>query len=147
MKGTVMSRKTTKELIELMKSSKDYEEYLRANGENISNTSEPHTALNTLISEIGLKKSEVIARSGIEEHYAYQIFSGIKTPSRDKMIMLCIAIGLSPDEAIDLMKITGYAPLYAKNARDNAVIYALTKKMTVIELNCMLFDRGIEIFQ
>ncbi len=142
-----MSKKTTKELIELMKSSKDYEEYLRANGENISAAAAPHTALNTLIAETGLKKSEVIARSGIEEHYAYQIFSGIKTPSRDKMIMLCIAIGLSPDEANDLLKITGYGPLYAKNVRDNAVIYAMTKKMTVIELNCMLFDRNIEIFQ
>ena len=130
-----------------MKSSKDYEEYLRANGESVTDGVMPHTALNTLINEGGLKKSEVIARSTIEEHYAYQILQGKKTPSRDKMIMLCIGLCLTPEQANDLLKLTGYAQLYAKNSRDNAVIFALTKKMSVIELNLMLDAQGLEIFE
>ena len=142
-----MVKKNTQELLELMKSSSDYEEYLRKNGDDISDGAKPHTALELLIEKSGKKKSEVIAGSGIEEHYAYQILKGTKTPSRDKMIMFCIGLSLTPEEANVLLKTTGYAQLYAKNSRDNAVMYALTKKMSVIELNCMLDGMGLEIFQ
>lgn len=139
-------KKTTQELIGLMKSSKNYQEYLSANREEISPSfMKVDRALSVLLKKKSVKKSEVIAKSGIEVHYAYQIFSGVKIPSRDKVIMLCFGFGLSAEETQQLLKITGYPELYGKIERDNAILFGLTKQISVIDLNDMLYDLNLEI--
>lgn len=138
--------KTTKELLELMKRSTDYHSYAEENRGDISRTHmRIDRALAVLLSEQGLRKSDVIARSGIENHYAYQIFSGMKTPTRDKVIMLCFGFEMTADDAIQFMKITGYPPLYAKEERDNAILYGLTKRLSVVAMNALLDDLHQEL--
>lgn len=139
-------KKKTEELLELMKSSPDYKEYLENNRKEISvGLMKVSAALSSLLAEREMKKSEVIERSGIEPHYAYQIFSGAKVPTRDKMLMFCVGFRLSPEEAQTLLKITGYSALYSRELRDNAVLYGLTKALSLIELNGILFDLGLEL--
>lgn len=129
-----------------MKKSGSYNEYLEKNREDISSEHmKIDRALSVMLKEKKLKKSDIIAKSGIENHYAYQIFSGVKIPSRDKVIMLCAAFALSPEEAIRLMKITGYAPLYGKCERDNAILFGLTKKLSLLEINELLYELGCEL--
>lgn len=138
--------KTTKELLELMKNSKSYDDYIRANRNDISQSfAKIDRTLSSMLVIKGLKKADVITRSGIETHYAYQIFSGRKTPSRDKVIMLCFGMNLSVDESQQLLKITGYPQLYGKNERDNAILFGLTKMISVIDMNNILFDLGLEL--
>lgn len=139
-------KKTTKELLELMKSADDYKAYLSAGGGDI--TPEPmkiDRALNALVADKRLKKADVIARSGMEVHYAYQIFSGMRVPTRDKVIMLAVGMELTAEETQDLLRISGYAPLYAKTARDNALLFGLTKGLSLIDLNCLLYELGLEL--
>ncbi|MCQ2425654.1 MAG: hypothetical protein MJ070_05870 [Lachnospiraceae bacterium] len=139
-------KKKTEELLELMKNSPDYQEYLETNRGEISvGLMKVNRALASLLAEREMKKSEVIERSGIETHYAYQIFSGAKVPTRDKMLMLCVGFRLSPDEAQNLLKLTGYSALYGRELRDNAVLFGLTKNLSVVELNGILYDLGLDL--
>lgn len=48
------------------------------------------------------------------------------------------------EEMQSLLKSTGYAPLYAKNPFDCVVIFGVCKKLTVAEINDMLYDYGME---
>ncbi len=140
------SKKTTGELLEMMKNRCSYEEYLSVNREALSSEKmRVSSALSAILAEKNAKKSTVIAKSGIEVHYAYQIFSGAKVPSRDKLIMLCFGLSMGPDEVQNLLKCCGYPSLYAKDLRDNAIMFALTKRISIIELNNVLYELGLEI--
>ena len=139
-------KKSTEELIAMMKNTADYGEYREANREELTRDfMKIDRALAALLAEKQKKKSTVIAGSGIEVHYAYQIFSGAKLPSRDKVIMLCFGFSLSAEEAQQLLKMTGYPQLYAKNERDNAILFGLTKKLGIMDMNDLLYDLNLEI--
>ncbi|MCQ2354018.1 MAG: hypothetical protein MJ102_02815 [Clostridia bacterium] len=139
-------KKTTQELIDMMKKSDDYCEYREANREELSQSfMKIDRVLAVLLNDKCLKKSDVIAQSGIEVHYAYQIFSGAKVPSRDKVVMLCFGFKLSAEESQQLLKITGYPQLYGKNERDNAILFGLTKGIGIIDMNNLLYDLNLEI--
>ena len=139
-------KRTTRELLELMKNSEDYNEYRNNNKNEFTHSfMKTDIALSAILKEKGLKKSDVIARSGIETHYAYQIFSGVKTPTRDKVVMLCFGLSLSAEETQELLKITGYPQLYGRNERDNAILFGITKHISIIEMNNLLYDLNLEI--
>lgn len=139
-------KKTTQQLIDMMKSSHDYHAYREANGEELSASfMKIDRALSAILNEKGSKKADVIAKSGIEVHYAYQIFSGAKTPTRDKVVMLCFGLGLTVDETQQLLKITGYPQLYGKNERDNAILFGLTRRLSIIDINNILYDLNLDI--
>lgn len=141
-------KKTTQELLELMKSSRDYHEYLAQNKEDIGKDHmKIDRALNALLAEKKAVKAEVIAKSGIENHYAYQIFSGVKTPTRDKVLMLCVGFGLTVEETQQLLKITGYAQLYSKEERDNVILFGLTKHLSIIDINDLLYEMNYGILE
>ncbi len=141
-------KKTTQELLELMKSSRDYHEYLAQNKEDIGKDHmKIDRALNVLLAEKKAVKAEVIAKSGIENHYAYQIFSGVKTPTRDKVVMLCVGFDLTVEETQQLLKITGYAQLYSKEERDNVILFGLTKHLSIIEINDLLYEMNYGILE
>lgn len=140
--------KSTQELLEMMKNSRSYQEYLKNAREEVGREHmKIDRALNALLTEKKLSKAEVIASSGIENHYAYQIFSGIKTPTRDKVLMLCIGFGLTVEETQKLLKVTGYAQLYSRNERDNVILFGLTKSLSIIDINGLLYELELEIFK
>ena len=72
-------------------------------------------------------------------------FSGERTPSRDKVIALCLAMGLTPEEAHSLLCHTGFSDIYPKNRRDSVLIFALERKLTVLETNELLYELGEEL--
>lgn len=127
---------STEELLKTLKSS-SLEEYLKTTGgELIENPICDY--LTAVLCEKKLSKSEVIKKSGIQTNYAYQIFSGLKIPSRDKLIALCFGMSLTLDEAQTLLKYAGYAPLYPRSKRDSVIIAALETGKSVIRCNIML---------
>jgi len=129
-----------------MKSTRSYESYIKSNGDELNrNFMCVDRALTMLLAEKKLKKSEVIARSGIEIHYAYQIFSGTKTPSRNKVVMLCIGMGATLEETQALLKQTGYPVLYGRNGRDNAIMFGISNSKSVMDINTYLYDSNYEI--
>lgn len=103
--------------------------------------------LNEEMEKRKLTKAEVIRSSGIERHYAYQILSGKKTPSRDKLLMFCFGLEMTAEEAQHFLLECSAPLLYAKNKRDNVILFALENRLTVIELNELLYELKLDIFE
>lgn len=120
-------------LLDVLKTKKNYKEVLETEPMFVYLTLSDY--LHELIETKNLKKAEVILRSGIERTYAYQIFSGKKTPARDKLLALAIGMKLTFEEVQELLKVNGYAQLYPQNKRDNIIIFALCKGQSMLELN------------
>ena len=100
--------------------------------------------LDSLIKKYDLKKSQVVRCAEISEVYAYQIFSGMRVPDRKKLLCLAIAMELSLDEVQSLLKCAGYSTLYVKLPFDSVIIYGICKKLSVVEINEILFDYELE---
>ena len=100
--------------------------------------------LNSLITKYNLKKSQVIRGAEMSEVYAYQIFSGLRIPERKKLLCLAIAMELSLDEVQTLLKCAGYSQLYVKLPFDSIILYGICKKLSVVEINEILYEYGLE---
>jgi transcriptional regulator with XRE-family HTH domain len=98
--------------------------------------------INRLCSEKGITKSQVIKRAEMNEIYAYQIFSGKRMPSRDKLLCLCLGMELDSAETERLLKSAGFAQLYPKSKRDSVILFGIEKKQSVVEINELLYEIG-----
>lgn len=96
--------------------------------------------LDHLMRSKNLKKAQVIKASGLNESFAYQIFSGYKSPSRDKLLALAIGMQLTLTECQRFLKLASVSELYAKNRRDAIIIFGLQKGLRLVEINDILFD-------
>lgn len=101
--------------------------------------------LKGLLERKNIKPADAIRKSGLDRSYGHQIISGRKAPSRDKLIALSFGMGLDLDEVNDLLKVSRNRTLYARDQRDAVIIYAFTNKLSIIETNQLLFDKGIEL--
>lgn len=132
-----MSKDTAK-IVEELKLCEDFKTFYSDNKDYMV-TSSLSEMLNKLVKERELHKSEIIKNSELSEVYAYQIFSGRRIPERNKLICLSIAMGLNLEEVQLLLKCAGYSPLYVKIPFDSIVIFGICKKLSVVEINQMLF--------
>ena len=106
-----------KELFDLMKKTQAFDTYMEITKEERVETT-VSAALEKLLEEKNINKSKCIEASGLDSTYAYQIFSGIKTPSRDKLLALCLGMGLTLEETQTLLKQTGYPQIYQMARED-----------------------------
>ncbi len=97
-----------------------------------------------LIKKSELSKSDIINKSDIGYTYFYDILRGKKCPSRDKIVRLVLAMKLGLEECQKLMKLYNWAPLYAKDKRDSAMIYAVNNKFSVWQLDDLLVENKLE---
>ena len=103
--------------------------------------------LQELLVQKGLKTSEVIKRSGMDRGYVYHIFGGQKAnPSRDKVLVLALAMELSPKEAQHFLHYAGAGALYVRDHFDSVIWYALEHKLGVTETNLLLDELGLRVF-
>ncbi len=100
--------------------------------------------LEHLLAEKGLKKSAVIKAAEMSEVYGYQIFSGLRIPERNKLLCLAIAMKLNIDELQTLLKTAGYSQLYVKLPFDSIVLYGVCKGLSVVQINELLYDYGLD---
>jgi hypothetical protein len=140
------SSKTTDELLDMLNKNKNISQYFSANEEEFVFDS-ISDYLNHLLSEKNLLKAEVIKNSAINTIYAYQIFQGLKLPSRDKLLQLAFGFGLNLDEAQRLLKIGGGSALYPRNKRDSVVIHCLINGKTLFECDEILYEMNEKTFQ
>lgn len=137
-------KKDTKKLLEELRTFSSFEAFFQENEAALSAVP-LSDALKTLIEQRGMTLSQAVENSEMSEVYAYQILSGIKKlPKREKVLCLAFGIGLSCEETQNLLKTTGYAPLYAKRLFDAVVLYGLYKRLSVVEVNNLLFEYGQE---
>ncbi len=136
----------TNELLRQIKSQRNIEEYLESNKDEFLdfNLSE---YLKNIAEQKGLSKAEIIKNTNIARTYAYSFFDGTRKPNRDQVLQLCFAMSLNIDETQDLLKHTGFSVLYPRNPRDSVIIFALENKKCIMEVNNMLFDNGMKVFE
>ena len=84
-------------------------------------------------------KPALARQSGISEVYLHQVFSGRRTPSRNRLLCLCFGLGASVEEAQELLRHAWLAPLYSRDRRDAIVIFGLSHNMTLGEINDKLY--------
>ena len=128
-------QKSTTELLNELKNFDSFKEYEKINKNSMINKTLSQY-LCDLLEEKHLKKSDVIRKGELNESYAYQMFSGVKsTPSKDKLICLSIGMDLSVDETNSLLKLAGLSPLYPRIKRDSIIIINMNNKKSVVEIN------------
>lgn len=138
-----MQTKSTEELAHEIKAATDLEDYFKNNRQNLVHPALPEY-LNQVMSQKGLRKADVVRGSLLSKAYVYQIFSGDKTPSRDKVIALAFGLRLSDRETQTLLKVSGNMGLYARDRRDAVILFALLRNKSILETNHLLFDHGLE---
>lgn len=137
-----MQPKTTEQLRHEIKAATDIRDFIKNNKKDLVLPLLTEY-LNQLLSDKGLSKADVVRGSQLSRAYVYQIFSGEKSPSRDKVIALAFGLGLSEDEAQTLLKISGNMGLYARKRRDTVILFALQRGKPIDEVNNLLFEQRL----
>lgn len=137
--------KSTEELFNEIKKTKDIFDFEEENRENLQ--------ANSLVEQLELflesylkPKKDIIRDAGIDITYGYQIFDGRKKPRRDKLIQLAFGFPLTVDETNVLLRAGGMNSLYVRNRRDAICMYCLQQRKSVDDCNDMLFESGEETF-
>lgn len=102
--------------------------------------------LNQLIERYHLSKGRLVTASGLSKSYAYEIFAGFKVPTRDKILQLILSIHSTLDESQHLIVLGGYSPLSPKVQRDAAVIFGIEHQLSLVHINDLLYDLGLDTF-
>ena len=121
----VMKRKNTDQLLKELMDSNDLSRVLSDNSACFREGDLPH-GLQMLFDQQDMSKSALAKASGISEVYLHQVFSGRRTPSRDRLLCLCIGL------------------LYARDKRDAVLLFGLSHSLTLPEINDALFTAGAE---
>ncbi len=135
--------KDTAHLLLELQTCDSFRRFYQDNAENF-----PSQSLSALLGELiekhNIKKSAAIRRAELNEIYGYQIFSGTRVPERKKLLSLLIGMDLELSEVQAVLKSTGYAPLYAKNAFDCVLIYGICNRMSVAQINELLYEYALD---
>ena len=124
-----MKTKTTNDLQNELMSAPDLDRFLTENQNNFYDASFADLLM-SLFEKKRISKATLAKKAGISNVYLYQIFSGERNPSRNRILCLCFGLNASIEETQELLKHSGYAQLFAKNKRDAIIIYGLTHDMT-----------------
>ena len=135
--------KQTDTLRQELMEAPDLDKFLSDNEENFE-AGQCGALLQSIFTGKAYSKAELARQSGMSTVYLYQVFSGIRRPSRDKLICICFGLGCSLDTTQELLKKCGYSALYAKNRRDAIMMYSLNKGSTLQETNDRLIHEKEE---
>ena len=135
--------KNTGELLSVLENTENWEEYRKENAGSFRNTTVAEELLR-LCREKSLSKAELAKNSGISDIYLYQILRGIRTPSRVRMICMCMGLKLSEEESQRFLRACGFAPLYVRQERDAIILHAMMHGTDLQTLNEELYEQEKE---
>lgn len=98
--------------------------------------------LNQMLEAHHLERKDVVREAGIGATYGHYIFSGERNPTRNKVLPLAFAMGLSLRETDRMLQAAGASRLYCKNRRDAIIMYYLNRRATLAEANEALYRLG-----
>lgn len=135
--------KDTAEIVKQLQLSPDFQCFYKENKDYMVDKTLAQL-LEQLLKESGISKAKAIRNSEMSELYAYHIFAGSRIPERGKVLALAIGMGLPLEKIQQLLKAAGYSLLYVKRPFDSIVLYGIFKKMSVAEINELLYDYDME---
>lgn len=98
--------------------------------------------LNELLEAKRLKRSQVVRMANLNETFGYQIFTGARNPSRDKVLQIAFAMALTLRETNRALEAAGVSSLYSKDRRDAIIIFCLDRGCSLQKLNEELYRFG-----
>ena len=133
-----MERKSTGQLNQELMQASSLGEYVSENRDAFS-----EQAVSQLLSELYEKKSiskaALARRAGMSEVYLHQVFSGRRSPSRDRLLCLCLGLEATLEETQELLRQAGFAQPYPRHKRDAVISYGLVHGISLGEINDRLF--------
>ena len=140
-----MKEKTTDDLKRELMSEADLDAYIKEN-EALFVDKTVIELLGELYERKSLSKAALAKQAGMSEVYVHQVFSGRRTPSRDRLLCLCIGLEATLEETQRLLKQAIYAQLYPANKRDAIIIHGIAHGTDLAQINDKLFAEGEKIF-
>lgn len=131
--------KPTDDLYKELNQTLHIEEYLKENDKFLIDTTLSDYLCNKF-DEMHISKSSVLKKADINEIYGYQILSGKRTPSRNKLLSICIGAGFSLEETNETLRIAEYSPLFPKLKRDSIIIFGLQNHYPIWKINEFLYN-------
>lgn len=138
-----MKKKDTDDLRQELMCASNLDKFIHENESNFYNESMTE-ALNRLFTQKDITKAALAKNAGMSEVYLHQVFAGRRTPSRNRLLCLCMGLSATLEETQDLLKQCGLAQLYAQKKRDSIIIYGLLHSMSLFEINDTLFNQNEE---
>ena len=133
--------KPTGALIQELSSVSNINEYFTQNADEMIE-GDLSDQLKKLAEQAGMNRSTLAGKAGLDRYYIYDIFSGRKVPSADKLICIALALELNLEETEKLLRLADRPGLYARHPRDSILIFAIQRHLTVDETNTMLYEGG-----
>lgn len=134
-------KKDTGDLRDELLSQPHLDEYLKENGDQFVSWGLTEQLLR-LFDEKGVTKAAVARDGGMSEVYLYQVLSGRRNPSRDRLLCICFGLGTSVEETQRLLKQAGFAPLYPRLKRDAVILNGVAHGTPLAEVNDKLFEEN-----
>ena len=129
-----MKNKTTDDLSNELMSEASIKSYLKDNRPYFSNKSIAEL-LEALYSKRKISKAALARKSNMSEVYLYQVLSGRRKPSRDRLLCLCIGLEATLEETQRILLQASYAQLYPKNKRDAIISHGIIHHTPLMEIN------------
>lgn len=95
-----------------------------------------------LLDAKGLRRVDVVHAAQLNETFGYQIFKGQRSPSRNKVLQLALAMNLDLKETDRLLQAASVSTLYCKDRRDAIIIYCIEHGASLAETNDSLYEFG-----
>lgn len=98
--------------------------------------------LTGLLEEKHLKRASVVRMADLNETFGYQIFTGQRNPSRDKVLQICFAMALDLRETNRVLRAAGVSSLDPKVRRDAIILFCLDRACSLARVNEELYRFG-----
>ena len=144
----ISMQKTTEMLINELKNTNEINAFVSENADELFDLSLSKYLQNLLI-KYNLDKSDVFKRAGMSDtNYGYELFrNDEKKASRNKLIRICFGFPLSIEESQNVLRYGKVRPLYPRDERDAYILFALNKQYKLDELNNLLYEHDLELFE
>ena len=135
--------KNTDELQQKLMDTPDLERFLQEN-ENSFRTATVTEVLVGLLRKTSTSRGELAKRASTSEVYLYQLTSGRRYPSRNRMLCICLGAEATLEETQTILRQCGFATLYPANRRDAIIIHGLVHGQSLLQINDALFVENEE---
>ena len=131
----------TDKLLEELKNAKNIQAFLDENEDKFIKET-PVSFLDHVLETKNMTVASVAKASGASE-YVYKIFNGTRKPSRNILIDIAFGAAMSLEETQLLLRISKHAVLDSRDKRDSNIIYGLVNRLSIFEVDDMLYKNGM----
>ena len=134
-----MAEKLTEELLNDLITAPSIDRYVGDHDLHAPSLSE---YLCGLLDEKQLKRVQVVRMANLNETFGYQIFTGQRGATRDKILQIAFAMALTLRETNRALRAGGASSLDPHNRRDAIILYCLDRGCSLQKVNEELYRFG-----